>query len=68
MERGVDDRQAAGREQRTADTLDHARSDQQLHVRGHCTQQGCSGEPDDSQLEDAPPSVAIAERAAEQDQ
>ena len=67
-EAGLDDRQAARRQQRPADALDEPGEDQQLRARRHRAEQRGDGEEPDAEDEDAPPPVAVAERAAEQDQ
>ena len=67
-EAGLDDRQAAGGQQRAADPLQQPRADQQLDARRDRAEQRGDGEEADAEDEDAPPPVAVAERAAEQDQ
>ena len=67
-EAGLDDRQAAGRQQGAADPLDQPGDDQQLGARRDRAEQRGGGEEADAEDEDAPPPVAVAERAAEQDQ
>ena len=51
-EAGLQDRQAAGREQRRADALQHARADEHLDVRRRTAQQRRTGEPERADDED----------------
>ena len=64
---GSADRSRA-RQQRPADSLQQPPEDQQLDVRGDRAERRGDGEEADTEDEDAPPPVAVAERAAEQDQ
>ena len=65
---GLQDRQAARRQQRAADALHRAGGHQRLDVRREPAGQGRHGEPDGADDEDPPAAEAVAQRAAEQDQ
>ena len=68
VERRRDDRQAARRQQRAADALQHPAGDQQLDAGRQPAERGREREPDDPDDEDPAPPVLVAERAAEQDE
>ncbi len=68
FERGLEDRQAARREQRRADSLDDPGGDQRVHVRGDRTGDRGRGEHSGADEEDPPPPVPVAQGAAEEDQ
>ena len=63
-----EDRQAAGGEQRAADSLQGPGRDQRLDVPTQRTQHRRGGEPDDAHQEDPPAPEPVAERPAQQDQ
>ena len=65
---GLDHRQAPGGEQRTTDPLHDPRRDQRLVARGDRAEQRGQREQPDPDDEDPAAPVAVAERAAEQDQ
>ena len=67
-ERRLDHRQAARGQQRPADALQRPGGDQQRRGRGQPAQQRRGREPDHADHEHAAAAVAVAERAAEQDQ
>ena len=64
----LDHREAAGRQQRSADALQQPREDQHLGVRCDRAQQRGGGEHADPDHEDAAAPEAVAQRPAEQDQ
>ena len=68
LERALDHGQAAGRQHRGADALQDAGEDQHGGAGGDPAQQRREREPDGADHEDAPAAVAVAERAAQQDQ
>ena len=67
-ERTLDHREAAGCQERGAGALEDAGRDQDGRVRGQSAQQGGEREPHGADHEDPTPAVAVAERAAQQDQ
>ncbi len=64
----LQDRQAARRQQCSADALDRAGGDESADVGRDSTGQRRDGEPHDADHEHPPPAEPVAERAAEQDQ
>ena len=64
----LQDRQAARREQRRADPLEHPGPDEHLDVRRGAAQQRRGGEPHRADHEHPAPAVAVAERTTKEDQ
>jgi len=65
---GLQDRQAAGREQRTANPLQQSRGNQRRQVGRQPADQRRGGEPDHANHEHASPPEPIAQRAPEQNE
>ena len=65
-ERRLEDGEAGGREQCTADTLEDPGHDQEAGVRGDPAAHRRHGEPDDADGENPPPPQPVAERTAEE--
>src|SRR5580700_490716 len=65
---GADQRQAAGRQQRSADPLDAARRDEHLDTAGERARDGGRREEHDAAREDLAAAVEVAQRSAQQNQ